>query len=311
LVSIFYLVTKTGATGTGLSSGLSSGLPELIQAAAKLDPATATWICSGFFLAFAIKVPLVPFHGWLRDVYTNAPAPGTIWMSGILSKLGVYGMLRFVLPLFPGVLPEFQGWLVTFAAISVVYAALLAIRASSPKTLLAYSSISHLGFVMLGVFTLKGPGTGSAILLSVGHTLASALLFFLLSMIEERQEGLDLTRGNGLASAYPVLFTVLFGGVLASVSLPGTINFAGEFLVLLHSYPVSALCTIIAGLGVILGAVYMLRFFQQLGFGQKSGAEPVKAIAGDLGGYELLLTLALVAALVYGGFQTAIFLKGN
>ncbi|NDF14832.1 NADH-quinone oxidoreductase subunit M [bacterium] len=307
LVSIFYLVSKTAAGAAGASSGLT----ELIEAAARLDPETAAKVCAGFFLAFAIKVPLVPFHGWLKDVYTNAPAPGTIWMSGILSKLGVFGMLRFVLPLFPGVLPAYQGWLVTLAAVSVIYAALLAVRASNPKSLLAYSSISHLGFVMLGVFTLKGPGTGSAVLLSVGHTLASALLFFLLSMIEERKEGLDLNTGHGLARAYPVLFTALFAAVLASVSLPGTINFAGEFLVLLHAYPVSALCTIIAGLGVILGAVYMLRFFQQMGFGGKAEGEPVRAVARDLAGYELLLTLGLVAALIYGGFQTAIFLKGN
>jgi NADH-quinone oxidoreductase subunit M len=307
LVSIFYLVSKTAVDGAGFSSSLS----DLILAASRLDSESAFWAGSGFFLAFAIKVPLVPFHGWLKEVYTNAPAPGTIWMSAILSKLGVYGMIRFVLPIFPGVLPSYQGWLVTLSALSVVYAALLALRASNPKTLLAYSSISHLGFVMLGVFTLRGPGVSSAVLLSVGHTLASALLFYLLSLIEERQEGLNLESSQGLARSYPILFTMLFAGVLASVSLPGTLNFAGEFLVLLNSYPVSALCTILAGIGVILGAVYMLRFFQQMGFGDSGESPQGKAVARDLSGYDLILTASLVAALVYGGFQTAVFLKGN
>lgn len=311
LVSIFYLISRTGAEG----GAFSSSLPDLIAAASKLDPQSAFWVGAGFFLAFAIKVPLFPFHGWLKEVYTNAPAPGTIWMSAILSKLGVFGMIRFVLPMFAGVLPSYQGWLVTLSAVSVVYAALLAIRSSDPKSLLAYSSISHLGFVMLGVFTLRGPGVSSAVLLSVGHTLASALLFFLLSLVEERQENLSLDTGHGLARAYPVLFTMLFAGVLASVSLPGTLNFAGEFLVLLNSYPVSAFCTILAGLGVVLGAVYMLRFFQQLGFGGGEGVPTVKAggraAEGDLAGYELILSALLVAALLYGGFQTAIFLKGN
>lgn len=307
LVSIFYLVSRTALDG----GTLSASLPDLVRVASQLDSDSAFWAGLGFFLAFAIKVPLVPFHGWLKDVYTNAPVPGTIWMSAILSKLGVFGMIRFVLPLFPNILPSYQGWLVTLAALSVVYAALLAMRANSPKSLLAYSSISHLGFVMLGVFTLKGPGVGSAVLLSVAHTLTSALLFYLLSLVEERKEGLDLSLGHGLASRYPVLFAVLFAGVLASVSLPGTINFAGEFLVLLNSYPVSALCTILAGVGVILGAVYMLRFFQQMGFGSKADEGATPAVAQDLAGYDLFLAVFLVSALLVGGFQTAIFLKGN
>jgi len=308
LVSVFYLLAQQSKAGVGTSSYL----PGLITAAGNLSGPQAALTFFGFFLAFAIKVPLVPFHGWLKEVYTNAPMPATIWMSAILSKLGVFGMIRFVVPLFPGVAVEYQGWLVTLAAISVVYAAFLAYRANHPKTLLAYSSISHLGFVMLGVFTLKPSGVSSAILLSVGHTLVSALLFFLLAKVEERQEDLDLITPHGMAKVYPILFTTLFVAVLASVSLPGTINFAGEFLVLLNAYPVSALCTIISGFGVILGAAYMLKFYQQMGFGL-SAIKPAEKSARvqDLGGYELVLVFALLVTIVFCGFQTAIFLKGN
>ena len=237
--------------------------------------------------------------------------PTTIWLSAILSKLGVYGFIRFVLPLFPDEVVQYQGWLVSLATISILYAALLAIRSKQPKTLLAYSSISHLGFVMLGVFTLKSYGTTAAVLLSVGHTLVSASLFYLLHQIDERSEALSLRTPHGLAARYPILFVALFVTVLASVSLPGTLNFGGEFLVLLNSYPVSALCTILAGVGVILGAVYMLKFYQQLGLGKELSINADASGTKDLVGYDLALMIVLLAILIYGGFQPAIFLKGN
>jgi NADH-quinone oxidoreductase subunit M len=308
LVSIFYLLSKQIKAGIGYSSYL----PDLIPTAGNLQGVEAWLVFLGFFLAFAIKVPLVPFHAWLKEVYTLAPVPATIWMSAILSKLGVFGMMRFVGPLFPSVMTSIQGLALTLAAISVVYAALLAYRADNPKALLAYSSISHLGFVMLGVFTLKQNGNASAILLSVGHAIVSALLFFLLSKVEERQGELDLVSPRGLAHQYPILFSTLFVSVLASVSLPGTLNFAGEFLVLLSAYPVSALCTIIAGSGAVLGAAYMLKFFQQMGFGATApDAKGGSTRAEDLGGYELVLVFFLLITVIYCGFQTSIFLKGN
>lgn len=307
LVSIFYLVFLYHS-----QSGIySSNLKDLIQLAQSNGNHSLKWAFFGFFLAFAFKVPLFPFHGWLKEVYVNAPMPATIWMSAILSKLGVFGMIRFVLPLFHPYVNHYQGWLVTLSAISVLYAALLAIRSTNPKELLAYSSISHLGFVMLGIFTLKASGGTSAILLSVGHTLVSAMLFYLLHQVDERQSNLNLNSTHGLAKIYPTLFTVMFIAVLASVSLPGTMNFCGEFLVLLNSYPVSVLCTIVSGVGVILGAVYMLKFYQQLGLGKNSsqlgqGAGALK----DLGAYDLVLMAGLIAIIIYGGIQPAIFLKG-
>jgi NADH-quinone oxidoreductase subunit M len=232
-------------------------------------------------------------------------------MSAILSKLGVAGVIRFMLPLFPGVLKEHQGILLALSAVSVIYAALLAIRADDGKTLLAYSSISHLGFVMLGLFSLSSEGMNAAILLSVGHAVTSGLLFFLLHQVEERAGNFDLGASKGLAANYPVLFAGMFVAVLASVSLPGTLNFGGEFLVLLNAYRASALCTILAGAGVVLGAVYMLRFFQKLALGASESAGADLAMAKkDLSVTDLLLVALLIGVVIYGGINPGIFMKG-
>ncbi len=306
LVSMFYLIYSYHAQSGNWSSNL---IDLLLIDGSKLDNLHYAFI--GFVLAFAIKVPLFPFHGWLKDVYTSAPMPTTIWLSAILSKLGVFGFIRFVGPLFPEASVHYQGWLLSLSAISVLYAAFLAYRSNDSKTLLAYSSISHLGFVMLGVFSLKSGGITSAVLLSVGHTLVSALLFYILHQIDERKEGLGLEVPHGLAKIYPNLFAVLFVGVLASVSLPGTLGFCGEFLVLLNTYPVSALCTILSGVGVILGALYMLKFYQQLGLGKDAALNADKAVAKDLSAYDLVLLLVVLGIIIYGGIQPAIFLKGN
>lgn len=306
LVSMFYLIylyqSQTGQ--------YSAQIFDLVQVSKSIAPQRLCWAFFGFFLAFAIKVPLVPFHGWVRDVYVNAPMPATIFMSGILSKLGVFGFVRFVLPIFWDQAIEYHGMLVAFSAISVLYAALLAIQSKQPKELLAYSSISHLGFVMLGVFSLTNGGVGAAILLSVGHTLASVLLFALLHFVSERKEELTLDRFHGLARRFPMLFVAFFIAVLASVSLPGTVNFVGEFLVLNFSYPVSAPCTVLSGVGVILGAVYMLKLYQYLGFGSPNPKTGADSVAKDIGVFEIVVLAFMLGLIIYLGFQPAIVLRG-
>ncbi len=301
LVSIFYLsylsFLKTG--------NLSTNLDDLMKLSA--DSNISLSLCFvGFLLAFAIKVPLFPFHGWLKEVYVNAPTPATIWMSSLLSKLGVFGFIRFIGPLFMPTFVEYQGVLLALAAFSVIYAAFLAIQEKNPKSLLAYSSISHLGFVMLGVFSLSDAGRTSAIVLSVSHGLTSAVLFYLYDLIEVRKEGISMDRYSGMARQYPILFVCLFIGVLASLSLPGTFNFVGEFLVMLHAYPVSALCTILSGIGVILGSVYMLKFYQRIGFGK---SEEMTSTA-DIHGFDLIVVMVILAIIIYFGFQPSIFLGG-
>lgn len=308
LVSMFFLLNlyhqKTGQ--------YSAQIFDLVQVARTHAPESLHWTFWGFFLAFAIKVPLFPFHGWLKEVYVNAPMPATILMSAVLSKLGVFGFIRFVLPLFPDQVQQYQGFLIGAATLSVIYPALLAIQSTSSKSLLAYSSMSHLGFVMLGVFSLRAGGIGAAVLLSLGHTLVSALLFLVTHYIGERQwvdrmGDLDLNQHFGLAKKFPILFTVFFFGVLASVSLPGTVNFVGEFLVLNFAYPVSVLGSVVSGLGVILGAVYMLKLFQRLGLGPVTASGTT---AADLGLLEILFTVVLIGLIIYLGFQPQVVLRG-
>lgn len=306
LVSIFYLIYLYHAQ----TGQYSAQVFDLIQLSKSVPGKQLVWAFWGFFLAFAIKVPLVPLHGWLKEVYVNAPMPATIYLSGILSKLGVFGFIRFVLPLFGEQTIQFHGFLMTIAATSVLYAALLAIQSKNPKELLSYSSISHLGFVMLGIFSLTTGGIGAAVLLSVGHTLASILLFALLHFVQERKEEVALDHFQGMAAKFPILFFIFFVGVLASVSLPGTVNFVGEFLVLNFSYPVSAPGTVMSGIGVILGAVYMLKLYQFLGFGTPSPKTGTDVAAKDIGIFEIFLLVLIVGLIVYLGFQPAIILRG-
>lgn len=306
LVSMFYLIHLYHAQ----TGQYSAQVFDLIQVSKSLPAKQLCWAFWGFFLAFAIKVPLVPFHGWLKEVYVNAPMPATIYLSGILSKLGVFGFIRFVLPMFGDQTIQYHGILMAVGALSVLYAALLAIQSKNPKELLSYSSISHLGFVMLGVFSLTTGGIGAAVLLSVGHTLASVLLFALLHFVYERKEDATLNHFHGMAAKFPVLFFLFFAGVLASVSLPGTVNFVGEFLVLNFSYPVSAPGTILSALGVILGAVYMLKLYQFLGFGTSSPKSNTDAAVRDIGFFEIAILALMVGLIVYLGFQPAIILRG-
>ena len=306
LVSIFYL-SYLNYVQTG---SYSANLEDLLKVTQSQDP-HLIWCFFGFVLAFLIKVPMIPLHGWLKEAYVNAPTPATIWLTAVLSKLGVFGILQFVIPLFRPQVEHYQGVLLGMAAISVIYPALLAMQTSSPKALLSYSSISHLGFVMLGVFTMSETSATSAILLSVSHGLTSTLLFYLLELITDRKKDVTLNQYSGMARQYPVLFVALFIGVLASVSLPGTFNFVGEFLVLTGAYHVSVLATVFATVGVILGVVYMLRFYQKIGYGPSDALEANnKAHTTDMNGFDFWLVCLLVVLIIYFGFQPALFLGG-
>ncbi len=301
LVSIFYLMSIYH-TATGRYSG---DLADLITVASK-DP-NAQWCFFGFFLAFAIKVPMVPFHAWLKDAYTMAPMPATLWMSAILSKLGVFGLIRFVLPLFGAPLAEVQPLLLGLCAVSILYPAFLAIRARDPKTLLSYSSISHLGFVLFGVFSLSPGGVAAAVLLSVGHTLVSAGLFYILHLVEVRRGGLRLDTYHGLAKEYPLLFLIFFGFILGGVALPGTANFVGEFLVMISAFQSNPVAVVIGGLGVIFGALYLLRFYQRLGFGEVTG----ESSGRDIELYDVIVLIGVLFFVIILGFQPLWVMKGN
>lgn len=304
LVSIFYLVSMYHES----TGSYSTNINDLIQVAvASKDHYQIMWCFIGFFLAFGIKVPLVPMHAWVKDVYTLAPMPATIWLSAILSKLGVFGFIRFVIPLFTDLGLQYQSGLLWLCAISVLYSGLLALRTNDPKTLLAYSSISHLGFVMIGVFAFKNTGAEAAVLLSFGHTLVSGILFYLLNILESKREKLNLEVPLGLAKHYPILFFLMFIAILAGISLPGTMNFIGEFLVLISAFSGNQVGVAVAGVGVILGAAYLLKFFQQLGLGTPSSKGDVK----DIGFYDAIVIATLLVIVIFLGLQPVWILKGS
>ncbi len=258
-----------------------------------------TLLFAGFFMAFAIKVPLVPFHSWLPDAYVAAPTPATIWLSAVMSKLGIVGFVRFALPLFQDVALEHRTCLLLWSAFSIIYAAFLAWRQTDMKRMLAYSSVSHLGFVLLGVFSLSEIGTNAAVFLSLAHGITSAALFAMNYFMEQRESA------GGMSKIAPKFSVIAFFLVLGSVALPGTANFVGEFLVLKASFDVNKWAAGAGALGVIFGAVYMLNFFQHKFFGTPRNKDFKKQ---DIQWIEFLaLAPALVLILVLGFNPNLVF----
>ncbi|MGH2479185.1 MAG: complex I subunit 4 family protein, partial [Ktedonobacteraceae bacterium] len=199
----------------------------------RLDPAIQTWLFLGMALAFAVKIPFVPFHSWLPDTYSEAPAPVTAMLAGAMSKTGAYGFLRFCIPLFPQAFQQFSTLLSVLAVIGILYCAVLALVQTDMKRLLGYSSISHLGVVMLGMFALNVQGVEGSVLQMVNHGITTAALFLIVGVIETRAGTRDLRDFGGMALRVPVLAAVLLIACLSSLGLPGLNSFAGEFLALI------------------------------------------------------------------------------
>jgi NADH-quinone oxidoreductase subunit M len=254
-----------------------------------LDPQTQMLLLLGFLLAFAVKLPLFPFHSWLPDAYTLAPTGGTIWMSSVLSKLGAYGFVRILLPIFPDAVAQLQLPLLFLASISVVYAALMAMKEQDLKRMLAYSSVSHLGFVALGAFAGGVEGATAALFLALAHSFSSAGLFAALSF-----SGWDgvFTAGRGLR-------VITFLLILAGVALPLSANFVGEFLVLKAAFAASPFAAGIASVGVILGAVYMFSFYRNRYYSPPVADGGVSSLSPIQG----LALLPCVVLLFYFGVQ--------
>ncbi|HEY0754669.1 MAG TPA: NADH-quinone oxidoreductase subunit M [Ktedonobacteraceae bacterium] len=227
----------------------------------RLDPATQTWLFLGMGLAFAVKVPFVPFHSWLPDAYSEAPAPVTAMLAGAMSKTGAYGFLRFCIPLFPQAFSQFSTLLSVLAVIGILYCAVLALVQTDMKRLLGYSSISHLGIVMLGMFALNVQGVEGSVLQMVNHGITTAALFLIVGYIESRTGSRNLRDFGGMALRVPVLATVLLIAVLSSLGLPGLNSFAGEFLALLGIFQHSLVLGVLATAVVVPAAWYLIRLF--------------------------------------------------
>jgi NADH-quinone oxidoreductase subunit M len=223
-----------------------------------------------FFLAFAIKVPMWPFHTWLPDAHVEAPTAGSVILAGVLLKLGGYGFLRFALPMFPDAARELAGPIIVLSLIGIIYGAIVAIVQPDMKKLIAYSSVSHMGFVTLGIFVFQEQGMQGAILQMVNHGLITGALFLSVGIIYERTHDRTIAKMGGLAGRTPV-WAVAFGFfTMASVGLPGLAGFVGEFLVFLGTFAVSPIAAAIAALVMVFGAVYLLWLFQRVGFGELS-----------------------------------------
>lgn len=251
-------------------------------------------------VAFAVKTPLLPLHGWQADAYSEAPAGTVALLSGAMAKIGVYGFIRFVIPLFPAEAKAYSGWFVLAGLVAVIYGALVALSQSDFKRLMAFSSLGHLGLVVAGVFTFTDEGIKGALILMVAHGLAAGGLFLLLGYLERWAGSRHLDDFGGLAARSPLFSTLLVMLVLAAVGLPGTAGFVGEFLILKALWasfgPGAAL---LGGLGVILSAAYALRMVQKLLFGKP--ALPLEGEA-DLTTGESLSIVPLVLGLIVLGF---------
>jgi NADH-quinone oxidoreductase subunit M len=234
----------------------------------KIDPAVQFWLFWFFFLAFAIKVPIFPLHSWLPHAYVACPIPVLLILTGAMSKTGAYGLIRFCLPLFPDAVESFGLLIACGAAIGIVYGAWIAVAQRDLKALVAYSSISHLGFIALGVFALNGEGIGGSVLQMVNHGIIASALFLIVAILEKKMGTRNLNDFRGLSKAMPVLYGMFMLITLAALGLPGLNGFVGEFLILMGVWTshlladLSTTYVLMGGLAIVFASVYMLYMFQ-------------------------------------------------
>jgi NADH-quinone oxidoreductase subunit M len=229
-----------------------------------LPESTQKWIFVAFALAFLIKMPAFPFHGWMPDAYSAMPLAALAFFSGVVSKVAAYGFLRLVLPLFPAATEDFHTILLILAVLSILYGSVQAFTQTNARLILGYSSVAQLGFITLGIFAIDAAGQGAqgALLQAINHGLVVAPLFFVIVLLAERAEGSeDIRDYGGIAFRAPVLATLFLIAALATLAMPGSANFAGEFLILLGAFTASKAIAIVASLGVILASVYALRMY--------------------------------------------------
>jgi NADH-quinone oxidoreductase subunit M len=292
LIAILYLGITAGTFS--VSDLMSSmDLPQNVQ----------MWLFLAFALAFAIKVPIWPLHTWLPDAHVEAPTAGSVILAGVLLKMGTYGFLRFNLGMFPEVAREAAPWLASLAVIGILYGAVVAYMQKDVKKLVAYSSVSHLGFVILGLFALNQQGVEGAILQMVNHGLSTGALFLIVGMLYERRHTRDLEAYGGLWRAVPLLGSLTLIVTLSSLGLPGLNGFIGEFTILLGAFNSTALGSFwfagIASLGVILAAVYLLHMFQKVFLGRLD--KPENKVLKDISGREIIILVPILVLILWIG----------
>ncbi|MCE2512841.1 MAG: NADH-quinone oxidoreductase subunit M [Acidimicrobiia bacterium] len=291
IVALAFL--HSSASGAGVTFDLTA-----IATNQLLATNTARWLFLAFALAFAVKVPLFPVHTWLPDAHTNAPTAGSVILAAVMLKLGTYGLVRFGLYLFPEASVHFAPLMITLGVIGIIYGAIAAAMQRDLKRLVAYSSVAHLGFIVIGTFALNTEGLTGGVLQMVNHGVSTGALFLLVGMIYERRHTREISELGGLQKPAPLLAAVFMVVMLSSVGLPGLNGFVGELLVLLGAFNAHRWWAVVAAAGVILAAVYLLWAYQRVFHGPASGAN---AETPDLRWREGLVMAPFLAAIVFMG----------
>ncbi|MFD1151101.1 NADH-quinone oxidoreductase subunit M [Saccharothrix hoggarensis] len=287
----------------------------LVTVTRDLPLSTQIWLFLGFFVAFAIKAPLVPLHTWLPDAGAEAPVGAGVLLVGILDKIGTFGFLRYCLPLFPAASKELAPLVLILAVVGILYGSLLAVGQSDMKRFVAYTSIAHFGFIALGIFAFSSQAGTGAVLYMVNHGISTGMLFLVVGMVMARGGSRLIEDYGGMAKLTPVLGGLFFVAGLSSLALPGTNSFVSEFLVLIGSYPNEPVYTILAAIGMVLAALYVLWLYQRVFQGPVRGTALLDAVGGpgaavdperasvpDLNKRELAVLAPLVALILVLGF---------
>lgn len=296
LVLYFYQARTSGIFSFDLPTIAGLSLPFSLQ----------LWLFLAFGVAFAIKVPMFPFHTWLPDAHTEAPTVGSVVLAAVLLKMGTYGFLRFNLPLFPDASVFFMPGMVALALVGIIYGAFMCLVQKDLKRLIAFSSVSHLGFVILGIFSFTVQGVQGGVIQMINHGLSTGALFLLVGMLYERRHTRMIADFGGLSSPVPTLTTFFMIATLASIGLPGLNGFVGEFLILLGTFHVKPAWAVLGATGVILAAWYMLWMVQRVFYGSVVHEENKKLV--DLVPREIGLLVPVVAMMVWIGVAPTSFL---
>ncbi len=294
LIAMFWMVAEAG----------TSDIPSLMQY--DFPPEAQTWLWLAFFASFAVKVPMWPLHTWLPDAHVQAPTAGSVILAGVLLKLGGYGFIRFSLPMFPEASAQFAWLVFALSMIAVVYTSLVALVQADMKKLIAYSSVAHMAIVTVGLFAFNVQGLEGAMIIMLSHGLVSGALFLCVGVIYDRLHTREIARYGGLAINMPyyALFFLLF--TMASIGLPGTSGFVGEFLALAGIYQTSSLVALVSTTGIILGAAYMLYLYRRVAFGGQVNEDAAKM--GDITAREWVMMAPIAAAVLWMGVYPESFL---
>ncbi len=300
IIFIYYYGVRSGVAlnGFNITEFYQMGIPPHIQ----------TWLFLAFAFSFAIKVPMFPLHTWLPDAHTEAPTAGSVILAAILLKMGTYGYVRFAMPLFPDATQQFIPFLSVLAVIGIIYGALVAMMQDDVKKLVAYSSVSHLGFVMLGIFALNMQGMAGGMIQMVNHGISTGALFLIVGFIYERRHTREIKEFGGLAKTMPIFATIFMIITFSSIGLPGTNGFVGEFLILMGAFQSELRWfAVFATTGVIFAAVYMLWMFQRVMFGEVKN--PANEKLKDLSAREIVMMLPLLLFVFWIGLYPNTFFE--